>query len=241
MLVYTQKKGDFMLYNADTKVGKYWDYPKKKIDDNTSLEIKMVCDYQDCLLKKNCEWTEKGYCDFSSVIKQAKLSDFVNCITFHNEILNLSKKEIRAEMINLFHKGILLPNPKIDSIYSMIAIMSLEIQRRVLQFSTYAVFKCEIDSNGSIEERIEKYQQLLTELQNVDSNYSQFIINSFREWVNQTFQSTSLKDSILSMQNYVLMNNIKSVRQKIKKDSAILAKSKDVIGKYKYSCINKRM
>lgn len=230
-----------MVYNADTKVGRYWNYSKEKIDSNTSSEIKMVCEYQDCLLKKRNEWTEKGYCDFSSIIKQAKFSDFVNCITFHSEILNLSKKEIRAEMINLFHKGILLPNPKIDSIYSMIAIMSLEIQRRVLQFSTYAVFKCGIDSNGSIEKRIEEYQQLLEELQNVDSNYSQFIIASFRGWVNQTFQSTSLRDSILSMQDYVLMNNIKSVRQKIKKDSAILAKSKDVIGEYKYSCISKRM
>lgn len=226
-----------MLYNADTKVGKYWDYPKDKIGDDTPIEIRSIREYQDYLLMKKREWTEDDYRAFSSMIKQFRLSDFVNFITLHKEILNLSLEEMLAEINNLSEKKILLLKPENGSEYSMIAIMAVEIQRRVKQFSTYTIFKCGVDPNGSIEKKIAGYQQVLEELQSTDSHYRQFILSFFNEWVNQTFQSNSLKKSILTMQDYILTANIKYLRKRIKKEYANLAWANNEISRYYYSYI----
>lgn len=224
-----------MLNNVNTKVGKYWNYSGDKIKEDTLPEIKNVYEYQTQLLKKieQEKWSIEDYNKFSSVIKQMLLSDFSRCFNIHQAVLEISLENALIEVINLLNKGIILPNPKINNPYAMIAEMSVEIQRRVLQFSSCVISQNNVNVTNHVEDKVQQYQQILMELQNCDSDYYQFIVTSFNDWVHQTFRSDSLKDAILAMQDDIIDSNIKGVKHKIKIESASLAKSKDEIGKYK--------
>ena len=224
-----------MLNNVNTKVGKYWNDSGNEINEDTLPEIKNVYEYQTQLLKKieQEKLSIEDYNKFSSVIRQVLLSDFSKCFNIHQAILEISLEDALIEVINLLNKGIILPNPKRDNPYVMIAEMSVEIQRRVLQFSSCVISQNNVNVTNHIEDKVQQYQQILVELQNNDSDYYQFIITSFNDWVHQTFRNDSLKNAILSMQNYIIEGNIKRIKHKIKAESAILAKSKNEIDKYK--------
>lgn len=224
-----------MLRDENIKVGRYWDYSNTKINDNTRQEIKSVYEYQIQLLEKakKEKWDIKDYNAFSSVIKQMKLTNFINCLNIHQSILTMSSKDVFSEIIYLLNKGVILPDPKMTNSYSMMAQMSADIQRKILQFSSCAISQNNANITNSADDKSKQYQEILNDLQNTESDYYKWIITSFKDWVNQTFQNPFLKETILTMQNYIIENNIRRIKQKVKIECFKSVTSQNELMKYK--------
>lgn len=228
--------------NPFIKVGKYWDYPMEKIEENTLLEIKMIRDFQNQLLNKIKleNWSNEEYKAFATKIKQVRIYEFIDCIEIYKAVISLSLKDSLAEIKNLINKENtfminmedVLDESNQQSLYYALGELGIHLSRRVLQFSSIIIGKEKPSYQNNLEDQIMIYQSILEELQIKDSYHRQQLESKFSDWVNSTIENDLLRKSILSMKDYIVEKNILGIKQVLAEKKKSLARFKDEGRKY---------
>ena len=73
----------------ESRVGKFWDYPIEKVNDNTFIEIRIIVAYREKALNKvrTNEWTEEEYNHFATALKKVIIKRFVEFIEIADYLL----------------------------------------------------------------------------------------------------------------------------------------------------------
>lgn len=210
--------------NNDTKIGRFWDYPKEMINDKTPEEIKIIIDYREKALNKveTLEWTKDEYKHFSSTIKVISIKRFVNFIDVASVLLEMPRKVSQKEIDYLFMDHFFLSNIKNKSKIHDLAELILFIQSKLYVISNLPMTEDEKDVTQNrdltrpIEEIIEIYENLFSQIQDVNSDYITILKEFYREWVNKNFNNQELKDVLLIQEQKIIDLKEKKIREHLR-------------------------
>jgi len=214
----------------ETKIGKFWDYEKEKINKETKEEIIKIVNFRELVSTKvdTKEWTEEEYMHFTSIIKQLRLKVFLEFIEVANTIVQMPQLNCYKELINLLNKKLLETSPDYKSIPHMIAYTISGIESRLFSISLAPIAEEETHINESIGDRISFYEELYKELNNKDSIFTKCFEETFDKWVNDNFTTTELKSILLDQKQHLInikKNNIKLRIKTLYSKQAIIKES----------------
>lgn len=225
-----------MVISNEVRIGRFWDYPVEKVNDQTPEEIKAIIRIREMVLDKvnNGQLKEEEYKHFCAVIKKVAIKRFVEFIDVADVFLSLSKEDIYVELLFLLNKGVIQPKADIKSVGEMIIYTILEIQIRLFSISNIALNEEEkyrsIDK--TIDERIEFYEQTLLQAQNLESEYVVLLKDLFRTWVNENLKNEILKAAVLNQETKIIKMKGQNLRETLKKLYLIKGKTTDKAERY---------
>lgn len=226
-----------MEWRIETKVGKFWD-ETKYLENNIDVELaqKILSLRQKCLDKvTKKEWTLEEYKQFSKVIRKMMIDRFLTFYNLANLYLDLSIEECHTEINYLNQSGLINPSVSSNSFHELMAKSIYDFNGKILSLTNIILTEEEKrDRLLDNEHKIMAYKDILAQLKDPNSYYTNTLKEIFREIVETAVQNPKLKSNILNMESQIISCRIKNIRSIIEHLNCQLETKKTTITNYKY-------
>ena len=219
-----------MLICDETRVVKFWDNEAllEKNSDNNSAN-KILSFKRKCFKKVSAgELSMDEYREIETFVKNMFVNRFVDFYDMAILYLDLNKEDCYHEVQHLNSMGLVSNVDEFNSFYKLMMTSIFELHSKILSLGSVKVTHEEINPSEDILERIQLYNDLLSELKNLDSDYVNLLKEVYEDFINLYVKNADLREKMLTLDYKIINVKAKYIRTILANENRKIVMRKNV-------------